>query len=577
MPIDNPIFTRNRRALDLFCPRVAACIAHLPAPLPVDFRLKDQEPDWIPPALNAKDTAVLQGIGDGSKILQLLDLPVSRILVLECETAACLAILLRRDFSAAFASGRLQFFLLPANSPITREIFLRECTAELIDYLHRPDGTLHFVATGTTASHSGFFDALRQGVQEAARTVREFAQARVPTIAYDITVVSPCCAIFDDLAQCFHRLGLKTQLLRVPDHHGMWTADQWKAARLSLASTPSRLVITRNRTLFETEHATAYSQPESLLPGNTAMWWWDVPNIATHIDLRHPRGNGHAFGFARDILPLLPQRAQWLSPGARTAFVEAGAQPQIEQDIGVSFVGQSRLQDLHANLRHLGQVLRDLGGSAPALAKDLDQNRGYVQLHGYLAQHRRDIQDAIATLSPAFPAHAYYLRYLLEMAVSGAFRIAAIEHLIRENVEISLYGDDDWLKVPSVKPVSFKGILAPAELPALYRRSGINLNLNFMQVSSTVNPKVLDIAATGGVALTDHRPELELLYPDPAARPFCFDSLDQLVERIALLRQADLSCHRQAVREHTCRYHTLQQRALWLARHFSLLQDDGMH
>jgi hypothetical protein len=571
MPTDHSVLAVNRRALDLFSPRAAACIARFPAPSAAAYRIDEREPDWIPPSLKDGDAVVVLGVGDGSKILKLVDSPFAHILVVECEMAACLAVLRRCDLSAALATGRLRLFLMPQASVIAREIFLRECNAELTECLHRSNGTLHVVANATTPYQIDFFDAVRQGMQDGARTIDEFAKVRAPAVAYDVTVVSPCCVIFDDLAQCFHRLGLRTQLLRVPDTHGAWTADQRRAAQLSLASAPSRLVITRNRALLESEQATAYPQPEALIPGKLAMWWWDVPNLATYIDLRYPRGNGRAFGFARDILPLLPQGAEWLPPAARMAFVEAGTQPEIEQDIGVSFVGQSRLQDLHANLRHLKLVLRDLAGNAPALAKDIDNARGYVRLHGYLLRYYRDIKDAIATLSSAFPAHAYYLHYLLEMAVSGAFRIAAIEHLAREGVDVALYGDGDWLKVAGVKPDSFKGLCAPADLPMLYRRSRINLNLNFMQVSSTVNPKVLDIAATGSVVLTDHRPELELLYPDPAARPFAFQSLDQMAERIDALRQVDLTHQRQAMREHTCQHHTLQQRALWIAQYFGLL------
>ena len=570
MPTVLPLFARNRRALELFDPRSAACVARYPEPSAAALGGDVPEPEWTPPAVKAEDTVVLLGIGDGSRLMKLLDLPCSRIVAAECEMAACLAALCRFDLSAALAAGRLRLLLMPAAAAVAREIFLRECMSELVDRLHRAGGALQLVGNAATPYQIDFFDAVSRGVQDAVRSTADFANVCAPAAAYDVTVVSPCCVIFDDLAQCFHRLGLKAQLLRVPDTRGAWSADERRAVRLSLASAPSRLVVTRNRALFETEQATAYPQPEALIPGKTAAWWWDVPNLATHIDLRHPRGGGRAFGFARDILPLLPQGAEWLPPGARTAFVDAGAQAETAPDIGVSFVGQSRLQDLHANLRHLRSVLRDLGGNAPALAKDIERAGRYEQLHGYLARHQREIQEAIVTVAPAYPAHAYYLRYLLEMAVSGAFRIAAIERLVRDGVEICVYGDEDWLKVAGVTPRNFKGLCDPAELPALYRRSRINLNLNFMQVSSTVNPKVLDIAAVGGVALTDYRPELDLLYPDPAARPFAFHSLDRLAEKIDAIEQVDLTSHRQAVRAHTCRHHTLQQRAAWLARYFGL-------
>jgi hypothetical protein len=575
MSADNSVSARNKRALELFDPRTAACLAQYATLSTADFRVAAEDVGGLPSPLNAGDTVVLLGLGDGSKLVDLLKRPDVSIVAVECEVKACLALLRRHDLSEAFASNRLRFFIALATSPISREISLRECLCELIALLHQPGRKMHFAANAATASagDAGFYAALCAGIEETASTVKEFASVPIAGTAFDVTVVSPCCVIFDDLARCFQRLGLKVQLLRVPDQPGIWTNAQLRSTQLNLLRAPSRLVVTRNRTLLEPEQATAYPQPEALLPRECAMWWWDVPNVATHISLRYPRGNTHAFGFARDLLPLLPQGAEWLPPGARTPFVEAGTQAEPEQDIDLSFVGQSRLENLHINLKHLRHVLGEIGGKVSALNKDFERMHGYVQLYGYMSRHRADILEAIANRSAAFPAHAYFLGYLLEMVVSGAFRIAAIEYAIKQGVDIAIYGDDNWLKVPGVTTKHFKGICAPESLPLLYRRSRINLNLNFMQVSSTINPKVLDIAAAGAVALTDYRPELELLYPDPAARPFAFHSLEQMIERIAVLRKFDLAHNRQAVRAHTCAHHTLQHRAKWLARHFNLLPE----
>lgn len=557
----------NRQALELFDPRAAASLKRLPEGTPAADA--EADPALPLPAARAGDTVVLLGLGDGSIVRRLLDLPGVRLLVVESLSAASLGALYRQDFSAALSAGRLRLLLLPVASPVPREISLRECIVEVI--ARAQDDRLHFVATAGTAPQEEFFSALCQGMENWAGSAEEFARAGTPEPAYDVTVVSPCCVIFDDLARCFHRLGVRVQLLRVPDERKAWTPEQVRAARLSLAQAPSRLVVTRNRALLETWQPTDCPQPESMIAGPVAAWWWDVPNLASHIEQRYPRGGGRAFAFARDILPLLPQGAQWLPPGARTPFVEAGAQAEVDQDIEVSFVGQSRLLDLHANLRNLKSVLADLGAPAAALSRDMERLRGYGPLHAYLSTRRREISDGVATLARAFPAHAYYLDYLLEMVVSGAFRLAAIERLAGEGIPFRLYGDDDWRRVPGVGEGNFMGLCAPEDLPLLYRRSRVNLNLNFMQVSSTVNPKVLDVAAAGGVVLTDHRPELELLYPDPAVRPFAFTSLDELVDRIRVLQQADLGRHRRAVRAHTCAHHTLQHRAQWLLGHFGLL------
>jgi hypothetical protein len=561
-------FERNMAALRLADPRSAAGLARLGAAAVAEATAAALRED-LPADLAATDTAVLWGMGNGAGIAQLLDSRHAAVFVVG-TAAACVSALHRHDFSAALGAGRLRLFLVAPANVTARELSLRECAAELIARLHRPGTALRFLPW-QEAPVDEFFVMLRRTVEDVPRTVEAFAQARAAEREFDVTVVSPTCAIFDDLAQCFHRLGLKVRLLRVPDRPGVWSAAERSAALLTLASRPSQLIVSRNRSLLETHHLNAYPQPEALLPGHAATWWWDVPNVATHIDLREPRGNARSFAFARDILAHLPQGAEWLPAGARTIFSDAGAGEEARQDIDVSFVGQSRLELLHANLSQLRCVLGDLGGDARALGKELDGRRGYEALHADLADRRTEIEAAIATLQPAFPAHAYYLQYLLDMAVTAAFRVAAIERLLKEGVALAVYGDDEWLKVPGVTAAVFRGVCPHGELPALYRRSRINLNLNFMQVSSTVNPKVLDAAAAGAAMLTDYRPELDLLYPEASARPFAFGTLDELPEKISALQRTDLTQHRQAVRAHTVAHHTLQQRAHWLARRFGLM------
>jgi hypothetical protein len=511
-------------------------------------------------------------MGEGSDIAELLDERHAAVVVIEPSPHECLRAFRRHDFSAALAAGRLRLMIVSPTEFSAGEISLRECAAELIARLHRPGSVLRFLAPNPASASTGFFEALSRALEDAAHTVAAFAAVPKVQPAFDVTVVSPACAIFDDLAHCFHRLGLRVRLMRVPDRGGVWTDDDVREARLSLAQAPSRLVVTRNRVLLESQVPLPYPQVDALMPGQFAAWWWDVPNVASHVDLRHRRGNACSFGFARDILPHLAEGAEWLPPGARTAFVEAGTQPEPEQDIVTSFVGQSRLQVLQATIRQMRETLRDLGAHAPAIAKDLEDFRSYRALHAYLADRYDDVAMIAAALEPPFPAHAYFLRYLLDMAVTAAFRIAAIERVLAEGIEVAIYGDDDWLKVPGVTSAAFRGECRQADLPALYRRSRINLNLNFMQVASTVNPKVLDVAAAGAVALTDYRPELDVLYPDPSARPFAFGSLDELPERVRALLGMDLAQHRQAVRAQTCAQHTLQHRALWLARRFGLVR-----
>jgi len=537
----------------------------------VSARPIDAEGAWVPVGYPPQDSVVLLGAGDGGRLERLLATTPAQVIVAECDAVAWRHLLERVALANALESGRLRLLVPCCASPVSREVSLRECLPLLLDRLHRPGGTLHFMETATTAWHAGFYHELRDGVLAGARTVGEFRQAASAGFAYDVTVISPCCEIFDDLARCFQRLGLATQLLRVPDSRGVWSDRERRETLLSLARNPSRLIVTRNRVLFEAELPNDYAQIESLIPGQVVSWWWDVPNLATHAECRYPRGQAIAMGFARDILRQLPAGSEWLPPGARSGFVDAGMQSLNGHDLPATFVGQSRIGLVHSNVATLARVLADLGGDGGALAADLGRFEGYERLYRYLLRQRDAVVATIRALHAAFPVHAYFMRYLFDMALTGAFRVAAIERLVREKLPVVIYGDDDWLKVPGVAARHFEGLIHPAELPGLYRRSALNLNLNFMQVSSTVNPKVLDIAAAGAAVLTDYRPEVDILYPDPASRPFVFHDLDELPERVQSLLRRDLARQCEAVREHTVRHHTLQQRAQRLAARFGLI------
>ncbi len=85
-----------------------------------------------------------------------------------------------------------------------------------------------------------------------------------------------------------------------------------------------------------------------------------------------------------------------------------------------------------------------------------------------------------------------------------------------------------------------------------------------MQVSSTVNPKVFDIAAMGAVPLSDYRPELDELFPDASVRPKSFQSLEELPDRVSDLLHQDLDGYRYRLAAYTRQHHSLVNRARWI-------------
>lgn len=522
-------------------------------------------------ALGSGDTLVLLGAGNGAPVNAALASPASRILVLEPDAHLLSHLLTRESWDTPLCARRLIFHVIPADLHTLKQLAMREYVAVMVSILRR-GGTVHVSSSSSAQRYpelsNVIMDALKQAVRDAQELPALMTAARP---SYDVTVISPRCALFNDIARTFEAAGLRTRLLQVPDLPLEWSRDERRAVFARLRADPGKLILVRNRVFFETDTPDEPPGREIYVPAPVVSWWWDVPNVATTVDLRAQLSGCRHYAFARDLLTLLPEGAQWLPPAARPQFCET-APTQSEPDIDVSFVGQSRLSLLQTNLDELVSLLDYFaGGTGRRIARDISRRRGFVAIHDYLSTHVSDIDALINRIEPGAPTAAYYLSYILAMSITGAFRIAAIEKLRVAGIPVTVYGDDDWLRSGAVDSTQFRGILPVEKLPALYRRSRVNLNLNFMQVSSTVNPKVLDIAACGAVALTDNRPELEALYPDPGARPFSFHGLDDLIERIADLRTMDLSIHREAVRSQTLAHHTLSHRVNWIARQFGLL------
>jgi len=542
--------------------------------------IADEDPANLDPAIHAR--RVLFGIGDGRRLMRALDNPDARVLVIEPEGRLLISLLGRIDLSSPIAEGRLSLAIPWIDHPGFSEIGLMETLAELQRDNLKPDAPM-LIRTGSTQFHHSFFEAIEASVRESralAAILTDWGESEPepqtdaaptpstnrPAPAFDVTVISPSCRIFDDLAACLSEQGLRVQLFRVPDRQGVWKAAEWRQALAELLAKPASVTLVRNRSLLETDMNHERLDPEPFLPRRILSWWWDVPNIASVIDMEFADPPSPALAFARDMLPLLPPGSLWLPPGALQAFAAVSDREPERQEPLISFVGQSRLSGLVANLNMLATGLDQLCGQrGTALTADINRQRGFVAIHRYLSGHETDLRQTIDVQRRTHPHLVYFLDYLLSMCLTGSLRIAAVETLAKAGLPIRVHGDAEWLKSGALEAGQYAGLIAPESLPNLYRDSQINLNLNFMQVSSTVNPRVLDIAAAGGTVLTDARPELSWLYPDPAVRPFVFDDLDELPELAETLLARDLSRHKARVQAHTRDNHLMSHRARWLA------------
>lgn len=522
--------------------------------------------------INARggDTWWMLGAGTGKAIEDAISNHNTCLQVLEPDAALLCHLLSRYDWSNAIRERRLRLHAWDVKHPLWKQLSARRLLAHFQSELEESNRPVYFTTGGSFYLNEDLLKDVERGLHRLWMRMRECRHwketRRQP---FDVTVVSPQCAIFKDLAECFHRMGFNTRLLNVSDGSAplSWQKDSQHA--LNLLQNGSALTVFRNRTLLESDN---WLEPMPISPHESdawVNWWWDVPNIATQIEQTVHSQSAPALGFARDMLGCLPEGSEWLPPAARMQFCLPEPAPE-EKRYEVSFVGQSRWNLVRTQLAILRALAPDYIPSGKTLCENWRWQGSAVALHEQLKQDEPWMEMAIDRLAHGAPAKAYYLEYVWRMVVTGVFRMAAIEVLIREGIPVSVFGDGEWLISGIVPEKHFAGPIQAGDLTSLYRDSRINLNLNFMQVSSTVNPKVLDISACNGVVLTDYRPELDVLFPYPEQRPASFDSLENLPCRIQQLMSADTRRLGERCGEWVRSRHTMQDRAAWLADRYQL-------
>ncbi len=476
-------------------------------------------------------------------------------------------LLSRFNWSDDLYSGRLRLLVPACDLPTLHELALHEVIGSLQPRV-ADLGMPYVVSSGSAVFQSGFHQAVSLGLSLPTDVSKRVAGWPKERMSEEVTLLSPQCAIFEDLGRALSQAGCEVRRIDVPDRADQWTKTRYLHVLRTLIEKPSPVTLVRNRVFLESIDARLRLGQERLIPGKVVSWWWDEPTVGSYLDWRDPVARRPALAFARDLLPMLPPGSRWLAPAARTSFlVPVNAEPGRE--IPLSFVGQSRYFMLRENLNILANVLaHHVGGIGPKLGEAINRASSFAEMHRTLETFAPLVKSSIARFRSAFPPASIYLDYILRMSATSAFRLACVESLRRH--PLLVFGDEGWVASGAIDRSQWGGPIAPADLPELYARSRLNLNFNFMQVSSTVNPKVLDAAAAGGAVLTDDRPELAELFPSPEARPMAFSSLAELPDRVSSLLKKDLDSHRRAVREEVIAHHTMHHRADWLIRELSL-------
>ena len=141
-------------------------------------------------------------------------------------------------------------------------------------------------------------------------------------------------------------------------------------------------------------------------------------------------------------------------------------------------------------------------------------------------------------------------QYLLNLLNKMTFSLRG-EILNSLNVPLTVYGGD--LSYGQGDPLLYRSssphiTYAPAtsdynDTARIYANAGINLNITGLQFDTAINNRVLDVAASGGVLLTDRKADLARLFPYASA--LTYSSADELREK--LLAARDPLVYRQMV------------------------------
>ena len=101
--------------------------------------------------------------------------------------------------------------------------------------------------------------------------------------------------------------------------------------------------------------------------------------------------------------------------------------------------------------------------------------------------------------------------------------------LLAENPEFKLYTNSDTSAYPRVNNCG--SVDYYTEMPKVFRRSDININVTLRSIRSGIPLRILDVIAAGGFLLTNVQPELELFFKEGESIA-TFQNLEEMEEKI---------------------------------------------
>lgn len=239
-------------------------------------------------------------------------------------------------------------------------------------------------------------------------------------------------------------------------------------------------------------------------------WVVDTPCYPIYEqNMYHDRA--FVFIYDRAIAEKLKEKIEgnifYLPAGAPVHRIEAGT--NSEKNIDVSFVGTTGIESEY------NQYLKDKITNK-TLNRIIEMFSKQLQSETYILDTLID-QDLIKTIS--YEADYYFevltaltarekLGFILGRKYNEIERKKMIEVAAKDS-KCCVYGDSSWLKY-DIPGMVYNGEAEHyKEMPEVFKRSKINLNLTRVYVEDGLPMRVFDVLAAGGFLLTNYRPELE--------------------------------------------------------------------
>lgn len=272
-------------------------------------------------------------------------------------------------------------------------------------------------------------------------------------------------------------------------------------------------------------------------------WVYDSPQVALYsYTMVYDTNYVFLFDYTqfRELRDIGLSRVFYMPLASNTLVQVSGGEQKKFPDMPISFVGSLYNEQKHDLYRKLEGVSEYTKGYLDAL---IDAQRkiygGYILLEGMtpaVVEECKRVCPYNDNNSEGVESAAYiYADYFLARKVTALERLEALERLSeKQDIYLFSYHKQEQLKkVHQMGEVNYY-----FEMPEVFRKSKINLNITLKSIKTGIPVRILDIMGTGGFVLTNYQAEMEQFFQAGVHYDY-YASMEELEEKAAFYLNHD--------------------------------------